>query len=170
MATTNPAVKLDNSQVAAELEPTISPGRASWHKSALERAVHLYGPPPSAVWLVVANVVAQRSWGLDEHERRTGLRLFRPLAKVTVVKFWRNASPQRVSVTGHHRASQKYVTAVVETRFLFDLRVRLVRSPYVIAQFWHFPEQRLRYGTEKAAAEDALNELATCASGVQTSR
>jgi hypothetical protein len=117
------------------------------------------------MWLVRANVVFVRSFGRDGDSTSKGLRLFRPGAKVVVVRLWRNASPERVTVVGRHRSSLRYVSCIVQTTHLCNLRLELVRSPYVIAHHWERPEQLHNYGRDRQAALDALAELIPRADG-----
>jgi len=47
----------------------------------------------------------------------------------------------------------------LETRFLNNLRVQLIKSPYIILQHWESPVQRHAYGRDMEAAAAVLAEL-----------
>jgi hypothetical protein len=143
-------------------------GRAAYHKYQLERSIEEFGPPPSEMWLVSGNIVPIRVFGPGDAELRRGLRLFRGDARVTIVRFWRNASPRKVTVVGRHRHDNTYKSSIIDTCFIYNLRVQLVRSPFVISQHWEHPQQRLNYGRDKQAAEVVLTELQVCAAGEGT--
>lgn len=139
--------------------PARGAGRAAWHRYRQAVAHHCFGPPPPAMWLVQAKVVSERPFGPGGTSRRSGLRLLRGLSKVHVVKFWRNASPARVTVVGRHRVTGRYLSVIVATRHLGDFSVHLVRSPSVIAQHWEQPRQRFAYGRDREAAEAVMATL-----------
>ena len=83
------------------------------------------------------------------------MKQFKPGAKVVVVKVWRNAFPEMVTVVGHQRHSKRYATVIINTHTPENLRVQLVRSPHILGQWRLAPEQR--YGREAA---DAVLEAA----------
>ncbi len=140
-------------------------GRAARHRNDLAKSIEEFGPPPPSMWLVSGNVVPTRTFGHEEAEVRHGLRLFKGDARIVVVRVWRNASPSKVTVVARHRQDHKYRTSVVDTCFLYNLRVTLVRSPFIISQHWEIPQQRLCYGRNKQAAEAVLAELQSCSAG-----
>lgn len=126
------------------------------------------GPLPPR-WLVVANIVESRVWGPGGTERRRGVRQFGPGAKVVVVKLWRNASPRKVTVVGHQRASKRYATVMLDTSTLFNLRVQLIRSPHILRQLDVYAPQPQGYGVGgQATAENVLQFLCPYASATRT--
>jgi len=157
--------QIDGSKPAEAMQDT-PVGRAAWHRERFQAAVAEFGVPPPCVWLISANVVPSRTFGPLELETKNGLRLFKPMSRVTVTKFWRNASPERITVVGRHRATNRYITCILESRYLFDFRIVLVRSPYIIRQFWQAPAQRLSYGRDKDAAIAVLALLSPVSSAL----
>jgi hypothetical protein len=133
--------------------------RRQVHTSVQQAAIKRYGPPPESMWMVCGNIVVSHPYGPGGRERRTGLRLFKAGSKVTICKFWRNASPERVTVVGRHRKSNKYISVILETRFLGNLRVQLIKIPHIILQHWESPVQRHAYGRDMEAAAAVLVEL-----------
>jgi hypothetical protein len=117
-------------------------------------------PPAEAAWLLTANIVQSRPWGPAGAEQRRGLKQFKPGAKVVVVKVWRNAFPEKVTVVGHQRHSKRYATVIINTSTLENLRVQLVRSPHILAQWRMTPVQRYGYGTGGREAAEAVLQVA----------
>jgi hypothetical protein len=78
---------------------------------------------------------------------------------------WRNASPKKATVVGRHRATNRFITVIVDVCFLYCLRLSLVRSPHIISQHWEHPEQLRQYGRDQAAAQVALESLLTRSAG-----
>ncbi len=133
--------------------------RRQVHTSSQLAAIRRYGQPPASMWMVCGNIVVSRPYGPGGCEHRTGLRLLKAGSKVTICKFWRNASPERVTVVGRHRKSKRYISVTLETRFLSNLRVQLIMSPHIILQHWETPVQRHAYGRDMQAAVAVLKEL-----------
>ncbi|MCL2467368.1 MAG: hypothetical protein FWF02_15265 [Micrococcales bacterium] len=84
------------------------------------------------VWVVVANVVAERAYGHQALDTWQGTRLFAPQTKVYVVSGYGGMGWERVDVVARPRRSSRFVTAVVAVRDLTDWRVKLVYQPAAI--------------------------------------
>ena len=91
------------------------------------------GRPPGPVWCVVANVVAARPYGEGGKETRRGTTHFAPGAKLYCLPPLWGDGYEKIEVVGRHRASHRYVTMVVRSRWLTNWRAALVYSPHVIA-------------------------------------
>ncbi len=87
------------------------------------------------------------------------MKQFKPGAKVVVVNVWRNAFPEKVTVVGHQRHSKRYATVIINTSALENLRVQLVRSPHILAQWRLTPVQRYGYGTSGREAAEAVLQV-----------
>src|SRR5258706_11288793 len=89
-------------------------------------------PPP--IWCIVANVIRERPYGPGGQEIRRGTKHFAPGAKVYVLGFfW--GSGDDLTVVGHHRRSNRYITLSMTSHHLVNWRVELVYSPHVIDAF-----------------------------------
>ncbi|NJC74164.1 hypothetical protein HC031_31285 [Planosporangium thailandense] len=86
------------------------------------------------VWSIVANVVDERPYGPGGAERRRGLKLFRPGAKVYVVDGFDGMGYETVTVVGQVRKSSRFSTVHVPAKHLTNWRVRLVYSPAALRQ------------------------------------
>jgi hypothetical protein len=86
------------------------------------------GVEATPVWSMVANVIDDRPYGTAGPDRRQGLKVFAPGAKVYVV----GGSGLTVSVIGRGRKASRFVTADVAAAHLTNWRVELVYSPSVL--------------------------------------
>jgi len=84
------------------------------------------------VWCVVANAVDERPYGPGGAERRRGLKLFRPGAKVHVADGFGGMGYETLTVIGQVRGSARFATVHVQAAHLTNWRVRLVYSPAVL--------------------------------------
>lgn len=91
------------------------------------------GANSPAVWCVVANVMHEHAFGPGGAERRKGTKHFQPGAKVYCFPARWGDGYEDIQVVGRHRATHRYVTMVVPSRWLTNWRVDLVYSPYVIS-------------------------------------
>lgn len=91
------------------------------------------------VWCIVANVVDECPYGPRGAERRRGLKLFRPGAKVYVVDGFGGMGYETVTVVGRVRKSSRFSTVHVRAEHLTNWRVRLV---YSAAALRHIKEIR----------------------------
>jgi hypothetical protein len=93
------------------------------------------------VWCIVANVVDERPYGPGGAERRRGLKLFRPGAKVYVVDGFNGMGYETLTVVGQVRKSSRFSIVHVPAKRLTNWRVRLVYSPAALRQIseilWH---------------------------------
>ncbi len=110
--------------------------RRAGRAEALTRTL---GPTPAPVWCVVANMVAERSYGLGGVERRRGTKHFAPGAKVYCLKPLWDWYPYRkqqgsLMVIGRARHTHRYIAIVIRAVCLTNWRVRLVYSPHVIRE------------------------------------
>jgi hypothetical protein len=87
--------------------------------------------PIGPIWSVVANIRKEIPYGPGGKETRNGTRKFHGCAKVYVVDAYWGMGGENVTVIGHYRGKQ-YITCVVRTLYLENLRVELVYSPAVI--------------------------------------
>lgn len=95
--------------------------------------VTVEGTNSLAVWCVVANVMREHAFGPGGAERRRGTKHFQPGAKVYCFPALWGDDYEDVQVVGRHRATHRYVTMIVPSRWLTNWRVELVYSPYVIS-------------------------------------
>ena len=91
------------------------------------------------IWCIVANVVAERSYGPGGIETRRGTTHFAAGAKVYFRPGdWSDGTDKPV-VIRRHRNSHRYVTMVISSEWLTNWRVELIYSPHVIkelAGYW----------------------------------
>jgi len=97
------------------------------------------GHTPTPVWCAVANVVAERPYGIDGAERRRGTKHFAPGAKVYCLKPLWDWYPYRkqqghLMVIGRARHTHRYIAIVIRAVWLTNWRVQLVYSPHVIRE------------------------------------
>jgi hypothetical protein len=80
------------------------------------------------VWCIAATVVSERPYGPGGVERRSGLKLFSPGAKVHVPDGFHGMGYESVTVVGRVRKSSRYSIVHVRTEHLTNWRVELVYS------------------------------------------
>ncbi|MDQ2794184.1 MAG: hypothetical protein M3Y12_09275 [Bacteroidota bacterium] len=71
----------------------------------------------------IGNITAERPFGPDGAETRTGTKHFRPGAKVCIID-WFPGTCDRVVVVGHHRKSNRLIKAIINANSLGNLRVK----------------------------------------------
>jgi hypothetical protein len=81
------------------------------------------------VWCIAATVISERPYGPGGVERRRGLKLFSPGAKVHVPDGFHGMGYESVTVVGRVRKSSRYSIVHVRTDHLTNWRVELVYSP-----------------------------------------
>ena len=86
------------------------------------------------MWCIVANVVEERAFGPGGLERRRGLKLFAPGAKVHVVDGFGGMGYETLTVVGQVRRSPRFSVVHVRLMHLTTWRVRMVYSPAVLRQ------------------------------------
>ena len=88
-------------------------------------------PEVEPIWLITANVLHERKYGVGQAETRQGTKHFRGGAKVYIVgAHW--GMCESVIVIGHHRASGRFVKMTIKKRYIENLRMTLCYSPKVI--------------------------------------
>jgi tetratricopeptide (TPR) repeat protein len=108
------------------------------------------GTSEPAVWCVVANIAATRSYGPGGAIGMPGTRRFAPGTKVFCLRW---AGADRIEVIGHHRGSRRLVTTIIERDLLIHQRVKLVYRPSVIQRLsgiWDASEQARERAQEMA--------------------
>lgn len=88
-----------------------------------------------SVWCVVANVRKETAYGKDGGKVRRGSKHFAPGAKVYCFPPLWGDGYESIKVVGRHRKTHRYVTMVIESRYLENWRAELAYSPHVIRQF-----------------------------------
>jgi hypothetical protein len=83
------------------------------------------------IWCPVANVAEQIQFGAQETLRR-GTKHFAAGAKVYCRLIY--GGGESVEVVGHHRRSHRYITIVIQAKYLTRWRSELVYSPHVICE------------------------------------
>jgi hypothetical protein len=110
--------------------PELDPGRGEATDSS---DVTSAGASSPAVWCVVANVMREHAYGPGGAQRQRGTKHFQPGAKVYCFPALWGDGYEYIQVIGRHRATHRYVTMVMPSRWLTNWRVDLVYSPYVIS-------------------------------------
>jgi hypothetical protein len=123
-------------------------------------------PPPAGpeaeetpVWSMVANVIDERPFGPGGEERRQGLKIFAPGAKVYVVGGFAGMAYDVVTVVGRGRKASRFVTAHVRTEHLVNWRVELVYSPAVLRRIAEGDHHRWPLASGDPATEEYRFEL-----------
>ena len=118
------------------------------------------------MWCPVANVADTRPYGEGGKETRRGTKHFPPGAKVYCFPaLWADAY-ESVKVVGRHRGSHRYVTMIVESRWLINRRADLVYSPHVIfelAPHWDgsSPAKDLAHSIVRSKSASGLREASS---------
>lgn len=89
---------------------------------------------PDPVWCVVANVREETPVGEGDREKQRGSKHFEPGAKVYCFRPLWGDGYENVKVVGRHRGSHRYVTMVIDSKYLINWRAELVYSPHVIGE------------------------------------
>ncbi|MBN2712740.1 MAG: hypothetical protein JXR97_09980 [Planctomycetes bacterium] len=81
-------------------------------------------------WCIIGNITKEHAFG-EEKEIRQGTKHFKPMAKVYCL------APQwhwfdDIKVIGRHRKSGKYITLIMPSMLIENLRINLVYSPEVL--------------------------------------
>lgn len=83
------------------------------------------------VWCIVANVKREHPYGPGGGETKIGTRQFRGGAKVFIAGCWPGTCYSVVAI-GLQKKSRKFVTCIVDVRYVENFRVRLVYHPRVL--------------------------------------
>jgi hypothetical protein len=95
-------------------------------------SLSLIGP----VWCPIANMTADRPYGPEGKERRPGSRHFAAGAKLYCFPGQGGDGYEQIQVVGRHRATHRYVSMIISSKWLVNRRVGLAYSPLVIDQLW----------------------------------
>ncbi|GAB2870825.1 hypothetical protein [Hymenobacter ruber] len=85
---------------------------------------------PKLYWTAVANVVAERLYGPEGKEIRTGTKHFKPGAKVYIID-WFPGMCDAVTVIGHQRKSKQLMKLVMRVNTLLRFRPKICYSPAI---------------------------------------
>lgn len=102
------------------------------HKALRQGTRKALEAAPAPIWCVVANLAREHPRGPGGQEVRRGTGLFAPGAKVYCYPPLWGDGYEKIKLVGHHRASHRYITAVVRFSRLTNWRVELIYSPQVI--------------------------------------
>lgn len=71
----------------------------------------------------IGNIIAERLYGPNGAETRSGTKHFRPGAKVYIID-WFPGMCYDVVVIGHHRKSNRPIKAIIKARHIENLRIK----------------------------------------------
>jgi hypothetical protein len=80
-------------------------------------------PPQEFFCTAIGNIIAERLYGPEGLETRSGTKHFRPGAKVYIID-WFPGMCYDVVVIGHHRKSNRPIKAIIKAKYLENLRVK----------------------------------------------
>ncbi len=83
------------------------------------------------VWCVVANIVKEHPFGPGGEETKVGTRQFRGGTKVYITGCYPGTCDS-VRCIGLHRHTRRFITCVVDVRWVENFRVKLVYQPKVL--------------------------------------
>lgn len=83
-------------------------------------------------WCLVGNIIAERPYGPGGHEKRSGTKHFSPDTKVYCLPVRWGDGYERITVIGRHRGSKRFVTMVVQSKWITNWRAKEVYQPEVL--------------------------------------
>lgn len=107
------------------------------------------------VWVAVANSVLEREYG-QEHEIRSGTKHFRGGAKIYLRRIIRG---EKVEVVGRHRVSNRWITLVMDQKYLVNARAELLYNVGVLARLFEHEGHRISF-TDSDESKQIAQELA----------
>ncbi|MFD9034427.1 hypothetical protein ACFVZW_25285 [Streptomyces sp. NPDC059567] len=108
------------------------------------------------VWLVAANVVAWRRYGVGGQELRPGTKYFKGGAKVYIVDVYWGPGGDRVTVVGRERHTSRWIVIDTATRHLHGFRPKLVHTPRLLERL---REAGIEHGLDADYAADVSTTL-----------
>jgi len=104
------------------------------------------------IWAVVANIVYERKSGIEGKEIKIGTKNFNSGTKVYIIS-WQPGLAENIVVIGLERRSKKFITTYLRADYVENLRVKIVRNPFVVMKIYEFHGEKQTYLTEKLANE-----------------
>ena len=83
------------------------------------------------IWCLVGNVVDKHSYG-ENKEIKIGIKQFSPKTKVYCFPPLWSDGFERIKVIGRPRKTSRFITVIIESKYVTNWRIQAVYSPHII--------------------------------------
>lgn len=106
-------------------------------------------------WCIVANIKKEIPFGPGGEEMRSGTKLFKAGARVSIIGGYHGFC-ESIIVIGQHRKSGKFLHCTVKANVVENMRVKLIYRPQILEFLMNFEPEGARLIRTKEDAEECM--------------